>query len=409
MPSTQWGAPITFGWELEGTSVKVLHWYEPGDAFLMALPLARREWETLGFEARAKVISAHLTSGRWGTGAFRWSNFVRRADAPTFLQLALKEEADPRTWEVNATATEGITVGQLFAAQLDVARARLADADERAEVVGFHVHVVFDKPHADKEAWNGFIASLFTLLNDYAAMKDASNQNENFTSRLVGNSPNSPHDVATMLDLGVRLDKELSAGQMGGPQKYNFVGLRDLYGENKIGFEVREGWTKNWGRFKSLVERLVGYLGALTTADVHIKVRRPADVKRFSLLEHFQFYDSEFSISPLVSGKLMEEAKAVLAPARTHAVTDQVTLHRRWLRAFLPWENHPAFANSPAQQELIRAQRTIMDVALQKYFKESDSRNSRLAAVGMNPMVDTNAVNKIVARFFESANIHKYL
>ncbi|TKC87751.1 hypothetical protein FAZ69_15830 [Trinickia terrae] len=409
MPSTQWGAPITFGWELEGTTLKVLNWYEPGEALLAAISLTRSEWEALNFEARSKVISARLTSGTWGTGALRWSNFVRRADAPVYLQPALKEEADPRTWEVNATPTGGITVDQLFSAQLDVARAWLADTDRRAQVVGFHVHVVFDKPGTDKQAWNGYIASLFTLLNDYAAMKDAANQNENFTSRVVGNSPNTPNDVAGMLDFNVTLDKPLSAGQMGGPQKYNFVGLRDIYGDNKIGFEIREGWTNNWDRFKSFLNRLVGHLGALTASDVHVKRSRPENVNQFSLLDHFQFYDSRPDAPPGLMERLMVEAKELLTPTRDQAVTDQVTLYHRWSRAFIPWENHPAFSSAPGQRELIRVKRKLMCVDLKMHFDKSDSHNKRLASAGFKPTPNINAVNKIIAKFFEDTKIHKYL
>jgi hypothetical protein len=122
----------------------------------------------------------------------RWNQFTRRLTAPTYIQTNLKEEANFTTWEVNAVGSPpGLSVDDLFDQQLEPARAAVGDTDARAEVVGFQAHIVFDKPTVNRQAWNGYLVSLYTLLNDYAALKDAANGNENFTSRLVGNNPQS--------------------------------------------------------------------------------------------------------------------------------------------------------------------------------------------------------------------------
>jgi len=141
MPPTQWGSEITFGWELEGTSVKILRWYEPNQQVLEALGAQGQNWNMRTLIDQQQIIDAMLQKKEWLFNGIRWNQFTPRLTAPTYIQTNLKEEANFTTWEVNAVGSPpGLSVDDLFDQQLEPARAAVGDTDARAEVVGFQVH-----------------------------------------------------------------------------------------------------------------------------------------------------------------------------------------------------------------------------------------------------------------------------
>jgi len=406
MPRTEWGSEISFGWELEGTTEKILNWYEPSDEMQETWGLTAGEWRKWPPQKQSAHVRQLIRDNKYLFGGLRWSKFVRRPDAPNFVCQQLKEEAGFRTWEVNSDTSR--SVEELFA-QMERARAEVAeqDAANGAQAAGFQVHIVFHKPLDEREKWNGYLAALFTLLNDYAAMKDAAAGNENFTNRLVGNSPLTPRDVAIHLTHGIPLDFQLSPGQIGGPQKYNFVGFRDFYGEDRIGFEIREGWTGNWARFRDLVTRVVAHLGAISHADIHIKRQRSRDARAFDLVDHFLFYEAAADATPEFLNRLFVEAELVVAQSKETVALPEV-LYRRWRRAFLKWEEHPALAGAGVQ---IASERVRLVKKIQKYFAAQESALKRRASVMPNAAlaVDSELVSREIAEFFKRTRIHSFL
>ena len=93
-----------------------------------------------------------------------------------------------------------------------------------------------------------------------------------------------------------------------GVLKFRYVGLRDLYGDGKIGLEIRGGWSQKWDKLRSPIERLTQTLGRLDSP-VSIKHSRPPDSKESTLLEHDDFNTTR---APLLEAELANTAKGKL-------------------------------------------------------------------------------------------------
>jgi hypothetical protein len=96
---TAWGARITFGWELEGSSLDILTWYRPER--IDAEPwrnLSRsnfdEKWGQLDQNHREQIYHMVRAAGR------NWSHFIKLPTAPDFCAERLQQELLPQTWEL---------------------------------------------------------------------------------------------------------------------------------------------------------------------------------------------------------------------------------------------------------------------------------------------------------------------
>ncbi|WP_213806008.1 hypothetical protein [Granulicella sp. dw_53] len=390
MPTTQWGSQITFGWEFEEQTPRILNWYKP-----TSFKGTDQAWIALSKEEKEKSV-------RVGQPDFSWNNFVKLGTAPGYLSYRVRQEVFAPTWEICCTEYP-TTVDALFEQMLTVKRAMLA------EWGGFQVHIVFDRPPAQKLEYHSQLASLYQLLNDYAFAKLAKRDDEAGFSRLLGAYGHPLTGLRDHLISEEVLDGPDSEGVSSGTYKYHYVGLRDLYGNRKIGFEIRAGWQSQETKLRSLIERLTNTLGSLNTP-FSVKNNRGDGAAKFTLLNHFDFHESRYRRADALGEdfllNLQKESETVFKLLEKSSQTQfsypssSEILFSRWMLAFAPWEDHPSISESDSMKISIKSRRDQNISLLNRYFQK---------LLPEKPGANTTYVSDCVRNFFKETSLHSYL
>ncbi len=393
MPNTQWGTLITYGWELEGHTDSILNWYRPESY------LNNEQWLKLSQAEKSREAA----SARRNPGG--WSNFVRiqSGRVPPYISDRLRQEVFEPTWEICSTQYP-TTVEGLFL-QMNAAKRVLALGDEWES---FQVHIVFERPSLTDLKTNAQLASLYQLLNDYAFAKLVRRGPAGF-SRLLG-APGHPLEyVVNDMQSGDRFDGLDRRGASVGPYKFNYVGLRDLYGNNRMGFEIRAGWQqKRAAGFRSLIERVTEALMYLDRP-INIKRRRASGAGSYTLLEHYDFHIQrlEEGLSLDLMGKLKKEADDVWQDFKNDPRKTQFSypmsakiLFERWLLAFAPWEFHPSIAVDISNVVSVQFARKVAMKKLDRYFG---------GELSDKPGESPHFVTELAQSVLRFSNIHSFL
>ncbi|WP_375759344.1 hypothetical protein [Corallococcus exercitus] len=344
--------------------------------------------------------------------------------------VKLTQEVWFQTWEMQCTAPFPDTLEGLFA-QLDFVRQ--AFPSNRND---FQVHIVFALPESleDKKTCSVLLTGLFTQLNDYAMAKLYRKHPEIIQDRFYGASTVNHIALFTSLVRGDKLEVNKASGY-----KFNFVGMRKSYDTpDKIGLEIREGWSTNYDKFKSLMTRVVEMLGNLSRDTTYtIKASKPGNARPFTLLQHLDFMRSTQPESISLpeeegygarqlryedcDGLLYKEAcrlvevasnenrvKKIPFPQTKVTPEDKLqwvndppdVLYARWRKALLPWERHPVFEENTFAQQGILVARLRLKGALAHYLMG-------LEAERLTP--DDTFVHEQVKTFFETTQLFKYL
>lgn len=423
MPDTAWNTPITFSWELEGKTLDVLRWFAPRPDLV-----DRDVWTALDLPARKAFFREHLRP-KWhtvrGGPGLTWNDFQHLDRIPAF---EITQEVWPLTWELRTVAPYPTAVDQLFNA-MEVVRTGVPKAGD-----GFQVHIVFDLPDGPRAIYAEALVGLFAVLNDYAMSKMYRRIPLSIEDRTVGAmtmdgiwlkdqvSGNAPLEV-------VRNEPE-GRNRVSGA-KFNFVGLRTMYDvPTNVGLEIREGWLRDYGRFRRLIERVVIALQQLSPVDpiFFVKVNRPPDtVNDFTVLNHLTFLRRAAEKLPgKCEGYLIREAEAVAESGkyggppfpntRVEGNRDGGTmmmvenqsrvLLRRWKKAMVRWELHPAFRNSEGRRaEIVAARTEFVDKVSTYLTKVYDIRVPKSKRL---PRQD-HVVHEAVGHFFGRTRLYQYL
>ncbi|RKG81747.1 hypothetical protein D7W79_04490 [Corallococcus exercitus] len=424
MPTyTAWGTPITFSWELEGNTTPILQWFAPPGVQPGA-------WKQLPQNARVDYFTKQVLPQwrrRKADPGICYDDFV---NVSPVNWVKLTQEVWFETWEMQCTTPFPDTPEGLFA-QLDFVRQTFpSDRND------FQVHIVFALPAggAEKKLCSALLMGLFTQLNDYAMAKLYRKHPEIIQDRFYGASTVNHIALFTSLVRGDKLEVNKASGY-----KFNFVGMRKSYDTpDKIGLEIREGWSTDYDKFKSLITRVVGMLGTLSEeASYTIKASKPDNAVPFTLLEHLAFMrdTSPESINlpeekgggeslqqyEDCDGLLYKEACRLVEAASNESRIKKIpfpqtkvtpddklqwlndppdVLYARWRKALLPWELHPVFEGNTFSQQGIVVARTKLKNALAQYLVGLEEKR----------VTPTDSfVHEQVKTFFETTQLFKYL
>ncbi|OJH36917.1 hypothetical protein [Cystobacter ferrugineus] len=425
MPTyTAWGAPITFSWELEGNTARILQWFAPPNAPATWLQMSQEE-RTAFF---VKNVGPQWRKKKSDPGIC-YDDFVNVSPVPW---VKLTQEVWFETWEMQCTAPFPDTLEGLFH-QLDTVRE--AFPSDRND---FQVHIVFALPEEEgpRKLYSALLTALFSQLNDYAMAKLYGKQADIIQDRFYGASTVNCMALFNSLMTGDELEVNKASGY-----KFNFVGMRKNYDTpNKIGLEIREGWSTQYDKFKSLMTRVVGMLGAMEKETTYaVKASPPSDARPFTLFQHLEFIRTRQpesiggpeaeSLGALLPGaqytdcdgllyreaiRLVEVAldndrvkKVPFPQTKVNAqrklerlVEPPGVLYERWRKALLPWELHPAFDGNMFAQQGILVARMKLKGALARYLLGMEQ--GRVAP-------DDGFVHGQVKSFFESTRLFRYL
>lgn len=207
------GAPITTGWEMEGTSPRILNFYRPAG-------FTDEAWLALTLPARKKAISTSVHSG--------YEGLVKLAGTPDFLPAILK--VDMGGWEI-ASEKPATTPAEHFA-QVEWARTHI----ERTG--SFHHTITFDQPKGNAPTVDALLGGI-ALANEYNALKNLEGERvaTAFTSprtELV-DALIAPYEADDYDDIR----RALLAGSPA-DHKLTTVAIRAFeYGEGRLGIEIR--------------------------------------------------------------------------------------------------------------------------------------------------------------------------
>jgi hypothetical protein len=393
LPYTSWAAEISFGWEYEGKNLQVLRWYRP-ERFpdppwsVYDGNKLNQAWSSLSQLNKEEKYRQLKQRG------LTWADYVKLPDAPAFVADYLKQEIWDPTFEIlNKAGSFPNSVDSLFT-QLNQVRNFLSQ-DTARDARGFQVHIVFARPPRGATNYNSQLAALYQLLNDYAFAKRFRKEDEKFRAF-------NGLNVLPIETVNYSLSKNLALGV---DHKYRYVGFRDLYGNNKIGFEIRDGWRTNWNNFRSLIERVVMTLTTLDNS-ISIKRRRATGAIDFNLLQHYDFRQNRKPTLPTdLYNHLKTEADYVLSKLSRHyrELQPDDALLESWLMAFTPWEDHPAIAGVPGMLTTVTTQRAAMEGQLRRYFEGTPPPS------GPKPRDNTHYVTDLVKTFLNKTGLYRYL
>jgi hypothetical protein len=274
---------------------------------------------------------------------------------------------------------------------------------------------------------------LYQLLNDYSSLKAyAKNSKHLVRGEFTGAAVESLGKLTRKLNAASsegnnEIESQDENEAWVGKYKYHNVGLRrEAYSTSNslLGLEIRSGWKRDWGRFRTLIERVVYVLEHLDQT-AHLKTNRPNAFADYYLEQHLEFktadplipeMDRQFleSASEIIAKQIdreTEEGKSTKLPYvynveesddKTRIKKQGKIIYKRWLIALAPWDLHAAFSNDTAQCEAIKNARTLLLKNISDLRKFNQAANSKKR----KPLSDLNTYFR---QFFSTLSLYKYL
>lgn len=310
---TAFGAPVQFGFELEGVRVgALLDWYTPKGAA-----------DRVGLRLRPGDALARMQTERF-------KGLVRRSDAPPALADDVLGEIEHGVFEMRTTQP------------IDT-QAELVDLVSRvhSRVGGslqWHMSFVPDRKEARR------VAALLGHLDEYETLRQYATDR-----RLIENEYRGPFNLETLRSV----EKSLTRGgdfYASDAKKRRSVGFRtEIYGDRqRVGFEFR-GANHDVGDASRIIDE-----AARALADpAHARVSLAGGAPR-TLDDLAQGYDR---LSVYTLDRLSPTQRATFESARPLEATGQraVPMQEKWALPLVRWEERPWLAHRKADIEAARA------------------------------------------------------